>query len=160
MFAYENADDRHGQRAIPSATGRDARMMATILWRMAGSPAPKGNSSFTDVEAGTWYTDAIAWTAENGIFLGYGNNKVGPNDSITREQLAAIFFRYADYKGCDMTAKGELDKFRDAGKVSDYARAAMQWAVGSGLIQGKPDGVLDPQARRPARRSRDAPPLP
>ena len=120
-------------------------MMATILWRMAGSPAPKGNNSFIDVEAGTWYTDAITWTAENGIFLGYGNNKVGPNDSITREQLAAIFFRYADYKGCDMTAKGELDKFRDAGKISDYARAAMQWAVGSGLIQGKPDGVLDPQ---------------
>ena len=146
MFAYENGLMIGTGNAQFRPHGTATRgMMATILWRMAGSPAPKGNSSFTDVEAGTWYTDAIAWTAENGIFLGYGNNKVGPNDSITREQLAAIFFRYADYKGCDMNAKGELDKFRDAGKVSDYARAAMQWAVGSGLIQGKPDGVLDPQ---------------
>ena len=146
MFAYENGLMIGTGNAQFRPHGTATRgMMATILWRMAGSPAPKGSSSFTDVEAGTWYTDAIAWTAENGIFLGYGNNKVGPNDSITREQLAAIFFRYADYKGCDMTAKGELDKFRDAGKVSDYARAAMQWAVGSGLIQGKPDGVLDPQ---------------
>ena len=146
MFAYENGLMIGTGNAQFRPHGTATRgMMATILWRMAGSPAPKGNSSFTDVEAGTWYTDAITWTAENGIFLGYGNNKVGPNDSITREQLAAIFFRYADYKGCDMNAKGELDKFRDAGKVSDYARAAMQWAVGSGLIQGKPDGVLDPQ---------------
>lgn len=146
MFAYENGLMIGTGNAQFRPHGTATRgMMATILWRMAGSPAPKGNNSFTDVEAGTWYTDAIAWTAENGIFLGYGNNKVGPNDSITREQLAAIFFRYADYKGCDMNAKGELDKFRDAGKVSDYARAAMQWAVGSGLIQGKPDGVLDPQ---------------
>ena len=146
MFAYENGLMIGTGNAQFRPHGTATRgMMATILWRMAGSPAPKGSSSFTDVEAGTWYTDAIAWTAENGIFLGYGNNKVGPNDSITREQLATIFFRYADYKGCDMTAKGELDKFRDAGKVSDYARAAMQWAVGSGLIQGKPDGVLDPQ---------------
>ena len=146
MFAYENGLMLGTGNAQFCPHGTATRgMMATILWRMAGSPAPKGNNSFTDVEAGTWYTDAITWTAENGIFLGYGNNKVGPNDSITREQLAAIFFRYADYKGCELTAKGELDKFRDAGKVSDYARAAMQWAVGSGLIQGKPDGVLDPQ---------------
>ena len=146
MFAYENGLMIGTGNAQFRPHGTATRgMMATILWRMAGSPAPKGNNSFIDVEAGTWYTDAITWTAENGIFLGYGNNKVGPNDSITREQLAAIFFRYADYKGCDMNAKGELDKFRDAGKVSDYARAAMQWAVGSGLIQGKPDGVLDPQ---------------
>ena len=146
MFAYENGLMIGTGNAQFRPHGTATRgMMATILWRMAGSPAPKGNNSFTDVEAGTWYTDAITWTAENGIFLGYGNNKVGPNDSITREQLATIFFRYADYKGCDMTAEGELDKFRDAGKVSDYARAAMQWAVGSGLIQGKPDGVLDPQ---------------
>ena len=146
MFVYENGLMLGTSKTLFSPHGTAMRgMMATILWRMEGSPVPKGKNSFTDVEAGKWYADAITWTAENGIFLGYGNNKVGPNDSITREQLAAIFFRYADYKGCDMTAKGELDKFRDAGKVSDYARAAMQWAVGSGLIQGKPDGVLDPQ---------------
>ena len=146
MFAYENGLMIGTGNAQFRPHGTATRgMMATILWRMAGSPAPKGNSSFTDVEAGTWYTDAITWTAENGIFLGYGNNKVGPNDSITREQLAAIFYRYADYKGYDLTVKGNLDKFKDADKITDYAKTAMQWAVGSGLVKGKSGNLLDPQ---------------
>ena len=146
MFVYKNGLMLGTSKTLFSPHGTVTRgMMATILWRMEGSLAPKGENSFTDVEAGRWYADAITWAAENGIFAGYSMDKFGPDDPITREQLAAIFYRYADYKGCDMTAKGELDKFRDAGKVSDYARAAMQWAVGSGLIQGKPDGVLDPQ---------------
>ena len=146
MFAYENGLMIGTGNAQFRPHGTATRgMMATILWRMAGSPAPKGNSSFTDVEAGTWYTDAITWTAENGIFLGYGNNKVGPNDSITREQLAAIFYRYADYKGYDLTVKGDLDKFKDADKITDYAKTAMQWAVGSGLVKGKSGNLLDPQ---------------
>ena len=146
MFAYENGLMIGTGNAQFRPHGTATRgMMATILWRMAGSPAPKGNNSFTDVEAGTWYTDAITWTAENGIFLGYGNNKVGPNDSITREQLAAIFFRYADYKGYDLTVKGNLDKFKDADKITDYAKTVMQWAVGNGLIKGKSENLLDPQ---------------
>ena len=120
-------------------------MMATILWRMEGSPAPKGKNSFTDVEAGKWYADAITWTAENGIFAGYGKDKFGPDDPITREQLAAIFYRYADYKGYDLTVKGNLDKFKDADKITDYAKTAMQWAVGSGLMKGKSGNLLDPQ---------------
>ena len=120
-------------------------MMATILWRMEGSPIPKGKNSFTDVEAGKWYADAITWTAENGIFAGYGKDKFGPDDPITREQLAAIFYRYADYKGYDLTVKGNLDKFKDADKITDYAKTAMQWAVGSGLVKGKSGNLLDPQ---------------
>ena len=120
-------------------------MMATILWRMEGSPIPKGKNSFTDVEAGKWYADAITWTTENGIFAGYGKDKFGPDDPITREQLAAIFYRYADYKGYDLTVKGDLDKFKDADKITDYAKTAMQWAVGSGLVKGKSGNLLDPQ---------------
>ena len=91
-------------------------MMATILWRMEGSPVPKGKNSFTDVEAGKWYADAITWTAENGIFAGYGKDKFGPDDPITREQLAAIFYRYADYKGYDLTVKGDRGQVQGRGQ--------------------------------------------
>ena len=146
MFVYENGLMLGTSKTLFSPHGTATRgMMATILWRMEGSPVPKGKNSFTDVEAGKWYADAITWTAENGIFAGYGKDKFGPDDPITREQLAAIFYRYADYKGYDLTVKGNLDKFKDADKVTDYAKTAMQWAVGSGLMKGKSGNLLDPQ---------------
>ena len=122
-------------------------MMATILWRMEGSPIPKGKNRFTDVEAGKRYADAITWTAENGIFADYDKDRFKPDDPITREQLAAIFYRYADYKGYDLTVKGNLDKFKDADKITDYAKTAMQWAVGSDLVKGKSGALLDPQGK-------------
>ena len=146
MFVYENGLMLGTSKTLFSPHGTVMRgMMATILWRMEGSPVPKGKNSFTDVEAGKWYADAITWTAENGIFAGYGKDKFGPDDPITREQLAAIFYRYADYKGYDLTVKGDLDKFKDADKITDYAKTAMQWAVGSGLVKGKSGNLLDPQ---------------
>ena len=146
MFVYENGLMLGTSKTLFSPHGTATRgMMATILWRMEGSPIPKGKNSFTDVEAGKWYADAITWTAENGIFAGYGKDKFGPDDPITREQLAAIFYRYADYKGYDLTVKGNLDKFKDADKITDYAKTAMQWAVGSGLMKGKSGNLLDPQ---------------
>ncbi len=146
MFVYENGLMLGTSKTLFSPHGTAMRgMMATILWRMEGSPVPKGKNSFTDVEAGKWYADAITWTAENGIFAGYGKDKFGPDDPITREQLAAIFYRYADYKGYDLTVKGDLDKFKDADKITDYAKTAMQWAVGSGLVNGKSGNLLDPQ---------------
>ena len=146
MFVYENGLMLGTSKTLFSPHRTAMRgMMATILWRMEGSPVPKGKNSFTDVEAGKWYADAITWTAENGIFAGYGKDKFGPDDPITREQLAAIFYRYADYKGYDLTVKGDLDKFKDADKITDYAKTAMQWAVGSGLVKGKSGNLLDPQ---------------
>ena len=146
MFVYENGLMLGTSKTLFSPHGTATRgMMATILWRMEGSPVPKGKNSFTDVEAGKWYADAITWTAENGIFAGYGKDKFGPDDPITHEQLAAIFYRYADYKGYDLTVKGNLDKFKDADKITDYAKTAMQWAVGSGLVKGKSGNLLDPQ---------------
>ena len=146
MFVYENGLMLGTSKTLFSPHGTAMRgMMATILWRMEGSPVPKGKNSFTDVEAGKWYADAITWTTENGIFAGYGKDKFCPDDPITREQLAAIFYRYADYKGYDLTVKGDLDKFKDADKITDYAKAAMQWAVGSGLVKGKSGNLLDPQ---------------
>ena len=146
MFVYENGLMLGTSKTLFSPHETAMRgMMATILWRMEGSLAPKGENSFTDVEAGRWYADAITWTAENGIFAGYSKDKFGPDDPITREQLTAIFYRYADYKGYKLTVTGNLDKFEDADKITDYAKMVMQWAVGNGLIKGKSETLLDPQ---------------
>ena len=146
MFVYKNGLMLGTSKTLFSPHGTVTRgMMATILWRMEGSLAPKGENSFTDVEAGRWYADAITWTAENGIFAGYSKDKFGPDDPITREQLTAIFYRYADYKGYKLTVTGNLDKFEDADKITDYAKTVMQWAVGNGLIKGKAENLLDPQ---------------
>ena len=146
MFVYKNGLMLGTSKTLFSPHGTVTRgMMATILWRMEGSLAPKGENSFTDVEAGMWYTDAITWTAENGIFAGYSMDKFGPDDPITREQLTAIFYRYADYKGYKLTVTGNLDRFEDEDKITDYAKTVMQWAVGNGLIKGKSENLLDPQ---------------
>ena len=146
MFVYKNGLMLGTSKTLFSPHGTVTRgMMATILWRMEGSLAPKGENSFTDVEAGRWYADAITWAAENGIFAGYSMDKFGPDDPITREQLTAIFYRYADYKGYKLTVTGNLDKFEDADKITDYAKMVMQWAVGNGLIKGKSENLLDPQ---------------
>ena len=146
MFVYKNGLMLGTSKTLLSPHGTVTRgMMATILWRMEGSLAPKGENSFTDVEAGMWYTDAITWANTNGIFTGYSMDKFGPDDPITREQLTAIFYRYADYKGYKLTVTGNLDKFEDADKITDYAKMVMQWAVGNGLIKGKAETLLDPQ---------------
>ena len=146
MFVYKNGLMLGTSKTLLSPHGTVTRgMMATILWRMEGSLAPKGENSFTDVEAGMWYTDAITWAAENGIFAGYSMDKFGPDDPITREPLTAIFYRYADSKGYKLTVTGNLDKFEDADKITDYAKTVMQWAVGNGLIKGKSETLLDPQ---------------
>ena len=146
MFVYKNGLMLGTSKTLFGPHGTVTRgMMATILWRMEGSLAPKGENSFTDVEAGRWYADAITWTTENGIFAGYSKDKFGPDDPITREQLTAIFYRYADYKGYKLTVTENLDKFEDADKITDYAKTVMQWAVGNGLIKGKSETLLDPQ---------------
>ena len=146
IFVYKNGLMLGTSKTLFSPHGTVTRgMMATILWRMEGSLAPKGENSFTDVEAGRWYADAITWATENGIFAGYSKDKFGPDDPITREQLTAIFYRYADYKGYKLTVTENLDKFEDADKITDYAKMVMQWAVGNGLIKGKSENLLDPQ---------------
>ena len=146
MFVYKNGLMLGTSKTLFSPHGTVTRgMMATILWRMEGSLAPKDENSFTDVEAGMWYADAITWTTANGIFAGYSKDKFGPDDPVTREQLTAIFYRYADYKGYKLTVTGNLDKFEDADKITDYAKTVMQWAVGNGLIKGKAETLLDPQ---------------
>jgi len=95
------------------------------------------------VAEGAWYADAISWAAGEGIVSGYGDT-FGPNDPITREQLAAILFRYTEYRGADTAGRTDLSRFSDSAAVADYAREALAWAVSAGLLQGRPDGTLDP----------------
>ncbi|MGN1003424.1 MAG: choice-of-anchor I family protein, partial [Oscillospiraceae bacterium] len=117
-------------------------MIVTILYRLENEPAA-GRCSFTDVTAGQWYTDAVAWAAAAGIVNGYGDT-FGPNDAITREQMAAILYRYASYKGYNVSAQADLSGYTDAGRTSAYAVDAMRWANAEELITGVTTSTLDP----------------
>ncbi|MCI7473900.1 MAG: beta-N-acetylglucosaminidase domain-containing protein, partial [Clostridiales bacterium] len=119
-------------------------MIVTILWRLEGQPKAEATLSFTDVESGVWYTDAVNWAASKGIVKGYSDTVFAPNDTVTREQLATILYRYAESKGYDVSAKGDLTTFADGANTSSWAAEAMEWAVGSGLLSGKDGGKLDP----------------
>ncbi|MEQ2456808.1 S-layer homology domain-containing protein [Flavonifractor hominis] len=133
-----------GGRFAPDDTLSRA-MVVTILYRMSGATAATA-ASFSDVPAGTWYTDAVGWAAQNGVVKGYGNGTFGPNDPISREQLAVILYRYAALTGLDTKADGaDLTGFTDGGSVSSWAVEAMTWAVHQGLITGKPSNVLHPE---------------
>ena len=113
-------------------------MIVTILWRLEGSPVVNFAMRFRDVVENAWYSEAVRWAAANGIVTGYSENAFGPNDNITREQLAAILHRYAKYKGLDVSAGEDTNilSFDDAQTISGYAVPAMQWACGAGLMQG------------------------
>ncbi len=122
-------------------------MLVTVLWRVEGSPIPGKTAGFTDLKAG-WYRDAVAWAYENSIVKGMSDTTFAPNNSITREQIAAIFYRYAEFKGEDVTKRDDITKFPDGSKVSQYAKEAMSWAVAEGLISGTKVGgkdYLDPK---------------
>lgn len=123
-------------------------MLVSVLWRLAGEPAPKGTNTFDDVPDGAWYTDAVTWAAENGVVAGIGNGCFDPSGAVTREQTAVILFNYAQSKGYDVSARADLSAFPDAGSVSGWAQEALAWANASGLISGAVRGtqtILDPQ---------------
>ncbi len=120
-------------------------MIVTILYRMENEPAVRTEGTFSDVALADWFGPAVEWAAKNGIVNGYDNGKFGPNDNITREQLAAILYRYAKYKGYDVSVGEDTNilSYEDAESVSEYAIPALQWACGEGLINGA-DGKLMP----------------
>ena len=123
-------------------------MFVTVLGRIAGAAvSDNGKSSFADVPEGQWFTSYVAWASENGIVTGYNSETFGPEDSVTREQMAAILHRYAKYAGVDAAAADTIrfDSFTDKGMVSDYAREAMIWATSGGIINGMGDATLAPQ---------------
>ena len=106
-------------------------------------------SSFTDVAAGLYYADEVNWTAENGIVNGVSETSFVPDNPITREQLAAILYRYAQFKGYDVTTNGNLDAYTNAAQISNYAATAMQWANSEGVITGVTAMTLNPQGSAP-----------
>lgn len=141
LFSYEKGlmSGMDAAAFAPYANTTRAQM-AVIFYRMEGSPAVEGENSFTDVVRGSgtaWFYDAVTWAQQNGIMGGYDNSSFAPNDPITREQLAAIFYRYAQYKGYDTTQGGmAIREFDDYESISDYAMGAMAWAVNTGLVKG------------------------
>lgn len=145
VYAHGLMNGTGNWRFSPNRTTTRA-MIATILYRMEGSPRVYGTSQFGDVEAGSWYEDAVIWATQNDIVEGYTSKTFGPNDPITREQMAAMLYRYADYCRCDMSAGRyvDLSKFSDMNEISDYAIPALRWAVGEEIIEGRTGKRLAP----------------
>lgn len=150
-YVYE-----HGLMAGTSATTfapdvtTSRSMIATILWRMAGSPVVNYAMDYTDVAQGQWYSEAIRWATSEGVVTGYGNGLFGTNDPITREQLAVMLYRFAQEQGYDVSIGENTNilSYTDVADLSEYAISAMQWAVGAGIINGTGDGsTLSPQGQ-------------
>lgn len=120
-------------------------MLVTVLYRLAGSPEVSQSGQFSDVQVDSWYEDAVTWAAANGVVAGYGGGVFGPDDDITREQLALILYRYAQLTEQDVDTETDLTAYSDAGEVSDFAREAMAWAVENGLINGTSKTTLSPK---------------
>ena len=143
QYAYENGMmNGVGNNLFAPSSNLTRGMIAQVLYNLEGTPAA-GNGVFTDVVTDQWYADAVNWAAANDIVGGYGNGKFGPEDDITREQMAQILYNYATFKGYDISVQGDLSAFNDGAKTSDWALSAMKWAVGTGLLQGY-NGNLNP----------------
>lgn len=133
----------YGNRRFGPCDRLNRAMIVQVLYNMEGRPAVRGASPYTDVGNDMWCADAIIWATQNGIINGYGNGQYGPADPVTREQMAAMFYRYSSFKGYSLN-EGSYDHFTDADKVAGYAQQAMRWAVGKGLLMGRDDGTLCP----------------
>ena len=120
-------------------------MIVTILWRMEGSPATSYGMSFTDVPAGQWYTEAIRWAQSTGVVTGYDAKTFGPNDNVTREQLAAILYRYTAHKGGDVSKRSTLAQFTDVNQISSWALENIQWANAVGMVNGRTNTTIVPK---------------
>ena len=149
---YKDAVSYVTEKNMMNGTGSDRfspdgettrAMVVTILYRLEDSPET-GKSSYSDVAGDAWYADAVAWAEENGIVNGTGDGKFSPDRPVTRQQLAAILYRYAIYKDLDVSQAGDLSGFTDRGNVQSYAREAMEWTCGAKLIQGVSTDRLQP----------------
>ena len=145
---YNNAVNFVTEKGLMRGTGTNTfapgdhltrAMLAQILYNNEERPAT-GGSAFTDVQSGAWYADAVSWATQKGIVSGYGSGQFGPDDNITREQLAVMLWRYAGMPA----SSASLNSFTDVDKAGDYALTALQWAVEKGIISGKGNGILDP----------------
>ena len=128
-------------------------MIVSMLARLEGNPTAR-DAGFADVADGAWYADAVNWAAGEGIVSGYSDSQFGPNDPITREQMAAILHNYAEYKGMDVSARADLSKYADAGSISGWATDVLSWANAEGLVNGMTENTIAPKA--PATRAQVA----
>ena len=120
-------------------------MLVTVLHRMEGTPAPETESGFEDVPSGKWYTEAVAWARETGVVEGYSDTVFGPDDPVTREQMAAILYRYTEKKGCDVSKTANLSRYEDRNEVSNWAYHAVSWANAEGFVLGRSETTLNPK---------------
>ena len=120
-------------------------MLVTVLWRLENKAASGFETAYADVLSGQYYSEALAWGTENGIITGYDDGLYRPEQSVSRQEMALILYRYMSRIGYDTSARAELDKFSDGGETASWASEAVQWAVASGIINGRTDGTLDPQ---------------
>ena len=144
-YAYENGlMDGVGDSLFAPNSQTTRAQLVTILYRLEGEPEVSGTSGFSDVAAGIWYTDAVAWAAANGIVNGTTDTTFAPGEDITREQLVTVLYRYAEAKGYDVSARVDLSAYPDADQIQSYAAESVAWAVAEGLIQGFEDNTLRP----------------
>lgn len=136
-----------GEKTFSPVSPTTRGMLVTVLWRMEGSPVAETEVQFADVAPDAFYRSAVAWATEKGVAGGYSSASFGPEDAITREQMAAVFYRYAAYKKYDVSGRAELEGFADAVQISDYAVEAMQWANAGGIITGTSAVTLEPKGK-------------
>ena len=145
-YAYKNSlmNGVNASRFAPDSTLNRA-MMVTMLYRMTGSPAVSGNSVFSDVPSCKWYSDAVQWASVNGVVNGVGKDRFAPDTQITREQMASMMMRYAQFKQYSTGKSADLSAFNDAGSISSWALESMKWANAAGLINGRTASTIAPQ---------------
>ena len=144
-YVYENGIMAGtGETTFEPYMELDRAMAAQLFYNLEGKPVVTGDSAFTDVTSGHWAVDAITWAAENEVVAGIGGNLYDPDSNVTREQFAVMLYKYARFKGYDLTAAGDLTQFPDAGSISSWAETALSWANGKSLINGHENGTLAP----------------
>lgn len=145
-YVYKNnlMNGVNASRFSPDGTLNRA-MMVTMLYRMAGSPAVSGGSAFSDVPSGKWYSDAVQWASANGVVNGVGRDRFAPEAQITREQMASMMMRYAQFNQYNTSKSADLSAFNDAGSISSWALESMKWANAAGLINGRTASTIAPQ---------------
>jgi len=144
LYACQNGLMRGVSQELFVPNGGTTRaMVVTILYRLEGQPTVSGGATFADVLPGQWYSDAVAWAQSTGVVFGYSDTAFGPQDLVTREQIAAILFRYTARKNAAVSVRSDLASFKDAGEISAWASDSIQWANAVGMINGRtPDTIV------------------
>lgn len=145
-YAYDNGMmSGIGNNRFAPESNLTRAMLVQVLWNLEGNPEASAITEYSDVASDAWYYDAVQWATDKNIVGGYGNGIYGPEDDITREQMALMLYRYAQYKGYDTTQSGaDVEDFADYEDISDWALEGVTWAVNAGLLNGKGNGILDP----------------